>query len=42
MLKKLFPKTIWLNPESKRLWESTTIAAIKDIIPMFELTVDGL
>ena len=42
MLKKQYPKTIWLNPESKRLWESTTIAAIKDIIPMYELSVDGL
>lgn len=42
MLKKQFPKTIWLNPESHRVWGATTIAAINDIIPMFELSVDGL
>lgn len=42
ILKKQFPKTIWLNPEPNRLWHATTIAAIKDIIPMFELSVDGL
>lgn len=42
ILKKQFPKTIWLNPEPNRLWHATTIAAIKEIIPMFELSVDGL
>lgn len=42
MLKKQFPNTIWLNPEGKTLWHATTINAIKDIIPMFELSVDGI
>ena len=41
-LKKDFPNTIWLNPEPQSLWHATTINAVREIIPMFELTVDGL
>ncbi|MBT4287292.1 MAG: hypothetical protein HOD92_08115, partial [Deltaproteobacteria bacterium] len=35
--------TIWLNPVPKSHWRYTkTIGMIKEIIPMFELTLDGL
>ncbi len=44
--KKRYKKKIWLNPISKDSWEwaygSTTIQAIGEVFPMFELTLDGL
>jgi len=42
VLKKLYAKTVWLNPEPKKLWSAPTIKAIKEVIPMFELSIDGL
>jgi uncharacterized protein with von Willebrand factor type A (vWA) domain len=40
---KLFPHTAWLNPKPEREWPYTrTIGMIKDIIPMFELSLEGL
>lgn len=43
---KKYPKHIWLNPIHERDWEyiygSKTIMLIKDLFPMFELTIDGL
>ena len=40
---KTFPHSVWLNPVSKGHWGYThTIGIIKQIIPMFELTLDGL
>ena len=41
-LKDHYPATVWLNPEPERIWEHPTIAAIKRIVPMFPLTVQGL
>jgi uncharacterized protein with von Willebrand factor type A (vWA) domain len=44
--KKRYPKHIWLNPIPRHRWERAygeyTIQAIKDICPMYELTIDGL
>lgn len=38
-----FPHCAWLNPVPQHMWNYTqTIMAIKGIIPMFELTLDGL
>jgi uncharacterized protein with von Willebrand factor type A (vWA) domain len=38
-----FPKSIWLNPKLQREWVYTrTINMIREIFPMFELTLDGL
>jgi uncharacterized protein with von Willebrand factor type A (vWA) domain len=38
-----FPYSVWLNPKMAGEWPYTrTISAIRDIFPMFELTVDGL
>ena len=41
-LKKRFKNTVWLNPETKKLWNAPTIRAVRSIIPMYELTIDGL
>ena len=44
--KKRFKKQIWLNPIEKDAWDyvygSRTIQDIKEVFPMFELTLDGL
>ena len=44
--KKKYKKAIWLNPIRERDWEfmygSHTVRQIKEIFPMFELTIDGL
>jgi uncharacterized protein with von Willebrand factor type A (vWA) domain len=42
LIKKMYEKTVWLNPEPKRLWQAPTISAVKNVIPMFELSVDGI
>jgi hypothetical protein len=38
-----FPRSVWLNPKMAQEWPYTrTISAIREIFPMFELTIDGL
>ncbi len=32
----------WLNPEPRRIWNAPTVKAIRQVFPMFELTLDGL
>ena len=40
---KTFRHSVWLNPISINMWDYTlTIAKIKQIFPMFELSLDGL
>ena len=40
---KLFPHVVWLNPVPAHEWSYTrTIGLIREIFPMFELTLDGL
>jgi hypothetical protein len=40
---KTFPHSIWLNPKLAEEWPYTrTIDHIREIFPMFELTLDGL
>ena len=45
-LRKKYHKSVWLNPIPKEEWErlygGKTIQAVKDVYPMFELTVNGL
>ena len=36
------PKSVWLNPEPERIWHAESIAIVRKVFPMFELTVDGL
>jgi len=38
-----FPHAVWLNPIPQRDWQFTrTIELIRAILPMFELSLDGL
>ncbi|MBW2095858.1 MAG: hypothetical protein JRI80_13315 [Deltaproteobacteria bacterium] len=38
-----FPFAVWLNPKMEQEWPYTrTIGMIREIFPMFELTIDGL
>ncbi|MBW1731986.1 MAG: hypothetical protein JRH08_15685 [Deltaproteobacteria bacterium] len=40
---KTFPHSVWLNPKLEEEWPYTrTIQIIREIFPMFELTLDGL
>jgi uncharacterized protein with von Willebrand factor type A (vWA) domain len=33
---------VWLNPEPKKIWNAPTIHIIRQVFPMFPLTIDGL
>ncbi|HEX4453687.1 MAG TPA: VWA domain-containing protein [Kofleriaceae bacterium] len=37
-----FRSAAWLNPEPERFWQGTTIEVIAAVMPMFQLTLDGL
>ena len=38
-----FPYSVWLNPKPRQTWPYTmTLAKIREIFPMFELSIDGL
>jgi len=40
---KTFPHSAWLNPIEQNMWGySRSIAMVKQIFPMFELSLDGL
>ncbi len=42
-LAQTFPHCVWLNPVPASEWDFTrTIVSIREIFPMFELTLDGL
>jgi len=42
-LAQSFPHCVWLNPIPSQMWNYTrTIVTIRQIFPMFELTLDGL
>ncbi len=42
-LAQMFPHAIWLNPIPAKMWDYThTIFLIRQIFPMFELSIDGL
>ena len=42
-LSQTFPLSVWLNPVSSEMWGNTrSIATIRQIFPMFELSIDGL
>ncbi len=36
------PASVWLNPEPEAVWDHPTIAAIRGVFPMYELTLAGL
>jgi hypothetical protein len=37
-----FPHAVWLNPEELRYWDHPTIHMVKNIFPMYPLTLEGL
>jgi hypothetical protein len=40
---KSFPRSVWLNPKMSHEWPYTrTVGVIREIFPMYELTIDGL
>ncbi len=41
-LRERCPSSVWLNPEGRRIWRSPSIRLIREVFPMFELTLDGL
>jgi uncharacterized protein with von Willebrand factor type A (vWA) domain len=41
-LRDKVPTSVWLNPEPKRIWGAPTITSIREIFPMYELTLEGL
>ena len=42
-LAQAFRRSVWLNPKPAETWAYTrTISAIREIFPMFELTIEGL
>jgi len=42
-LAKIFRHSVWLNPQRERMWGFTwTIGVIREIFPMFELSLEGL
>ncbi len=42
-LARTFPRSAWLNPKPAHMWPYTrSVAAIREIFPMVELTLDGL
>ncbi|MEQ8279654.1 MAG: VWA domain-containing protein [Deltaproteobacteria bacterium] len=41
-LRKRFPRAVWLNPIRERGWGGWTIKIIREVFPMYPLTVQGL
>jgi hypothetical protein len=42
-LAKTFRQTVWLNTQPEQEWRYTSIVGvIRQVFPMFELTIDGL
>jgi len=36
------PNSVWLNPETRRVWNAPSVRTIRGVFPMFELSLDGL
>lgn len=41
-IRQRVPNSIWLNPEPRRHWNEPSVRVIRQVFPMFELTIDGL
>lgn len=41
-LSKRYKNIVWLNPETPKLWNAPSICAIRSLVSMYELTIDGL
>lgn len=42
MLAQHFEKSVWLNPEAPNYWYGNTIEYVRQVFPMFPLTMEGL
>ncbi len=36
------PNSVWINPEPRRIWNAPSARIVREVFPMFELTLDGL
>jgi uncharacterized protein with von Willebrand factor type A (vWA) domain len=41
-IRRALPRSVWLNPLPPLAWDHPTVAAIRTVVPMFELTLEGL
>jgi hypothetical protein len=41
-LRERCPNSVWLNPEPERIWRAPSVRLIREVFPMYELTLDGL
>ncbi|MEM7482143.1 MAG: VWA domain-containing protein [Acidobacteriota bacterium] len=41
-IRRRCPDSVWLNPEPPQVWKAPTIHWIRQVFPMFELTLEGL
>jgi len=42
MLREHFEKSVWMNPDPPSGWGYGTVKVIRDVFPMFQLTLEGL
>jgi len=42
MLADHFERKVWLNPEPRGAWQHITVSSIRELFPMFTLTLEGL
>jgi len=40
--RKHYPYSVWLNPQREFTWQHETIDAIRNIIPMYFLNLNGI
>ncbi len=41
-IRERVPRSVWINPEPRRIWNAPSARIIREVFPMYELTVDGL
>lgn len=42
MFRDKCPSSVWLNPEPLTVWEAPSVRMIRQVFPMFRLTLDGI
>ncbi len=42
LLADRFPRHVWLNPDNPKYWYAHTVEQLREVFPMFPLTLDGL
>ncbi|MDC0748893.1 vWA domain-containing protein [Polyangium mundeleinium] len=42
MLREHFERSVWLNPDPPSGWSHGTVQVVKDVFPMYQLTLEGL